>query len=106
MQPVGQPAFQPGITVYAQAAVRVRQTPGYVGKDESDTLLGLNPGQPATILGPTEARDGLTWWQVGVLQPDGTTVEGWAAQATADALLLAMSQPRGAARGAATELLG
>ena len=50
--PVDLPTFPPGITVYAQTAVRVRQTPGYVGKDESDTLLGLNPGTTVTILGP------------------------------------------------------
>ena len=81
--------FRPGDTVLAQTSVRVRRSPGFVGKDESDTLAALSPGESALIVGPREVRDGLTWWLVRLTTAEGLVVEGWAAQATAEAVLLA-----------------
>ena len=98
--PVDLPAFAPGETVYALEALRVRNTPGYVGKDETDTITVLAPGQALTVVGAASVRDGLTWWRVRFPLGDGTG-EGWAAQATGDALLLARTVPAALPRGAA-----
>lgn len=86
-------AFRPGDIVFAQTAVRVRRSPGFVGKDESDTLTALTPGQAATIIGVHALRDGLVWWPVRLTTAEGAMVEGWAAQATATDVLLATVLP-------------
>lgn len=77
--------FQPGDIVFAQTAVRVRRSPGFDG----ETLTALAPGQAATVTGTQAVRDGLTWWPVRLSTADRAVMEGWAAQATAEALLLA-----------------
>lgn len=100
------PDFQAGETVFALTALRVRRTPGFVGKQESDTLTALSLGQAATIAGPSEQRDGLTWWLVRATTGDGSPIEGWAAQATADAVLLATVLPAALPGGATLALMG
>ncbi|HAJ35986.1 MAG TPA: hypothetical protein DCL15_09860, partial [Chloroflexi bacterium] len=85
--------FRPGDIVFAQAAVRVRRSPGFVDKAESDTLTALTPGQAATVIGTSAIRDGLTWWPVRVTTAEGALIEGWAAQATAAVVLLASVLP-------------
>ncbi len=98
--------FRPGDIVFAQTALRVRRSPGFVGKDESDTLTALTPGQAVTVIGARAAHDGLTWWPVRVTTAAGVVIEGWAAQATAEAVLLATVLP-GALPGVGVfELLG
>jgi hypothetical protein len=104
--PVDLPAFAPGTTVFALTAVRVRHTPGYLGKEESDTVAALGPGQAVTIAGGQESRDGLTWWRVRFTQADGTVIEGWAAQATTEAVLLTTALPAGASPGTSFMLMG
>ena len=77
-----------------------------MGKDESDTITPLSPGHAVTIAGGPESRDGLTWWRVRLAPVDGVALEGWAAQATAEALLLTTALPAGAPPGATFLLLG
>jgi len=94
-------AFAVGETIYALTALRVRHTPGTAGKDESDTIAVLAPGQALTVVDAATVCDALTWWRVRFLLGDGTQTEGWAAQATADTLLLASTQPAALPRSAA-----
>lgn len=95
-------SFRPGDIVFAQTAVRVRRAPGL----EGETLTALAPGQAATVIGAKVARDGLTWWPVRVTTAEGVIVEGWAAQATAEAVLLATVLPGALPGTAAFELMG
>jgi len=98
--------FRPGDIVFAQAAVRVRRTPGFIDKDESDTLTALAPGEAATVIGTSALRDGLTWWPVRLTTVEGALIEGWAAQATATTLLLATVLPAALPAMAALTWLG
>ena len=98
--------FRPGDIVFAQTAVRVRRSPGFVGKDESDTLAALSPGDSALIVGAQAVCDGLTWWLVRLSPAAGPVIEGWAAQATAEAVLLATVLPAALPGMAVFELEG
>ncbi|HRA64563.1 MAG TPA: carboxypeptidase-like regulatory domain-containing protein [Caldilinea sp.] len=100
------PDFQAGETVFALTALRVSRTPGFVGKEESDTLTALSPGQAVTITGPREERDGLRWWLVRLAPAEGVAVEGWAAQATAEAVLLSTVVPAALPGSATVALMG
>lgn len=44
--------------------VNLRRTPGYLNKDDSDLIAGINCGQLVELLGETQIVDGLTWWKV------------------------------------------
>jgi hypothetical protein len=69
-------------------------------------VAALGPGQAVTIAGGQESRDGLTWWRVRFTQADGTVIEGWAAQATTEAVLLTTALPAGASPGTSFMLMG
>lgn len=76
----GSGRFQSGETVLnmTNSRVNVRRTPGHLGKEASDILAQLEPGDAVQILGETAQADNLTWWRVAY-----RGVEGWVAEATA-----------------------
>jgi hypothetical protein len=80
-----------GQQVYAAAEFNVRQTPGHLGKPDSDSLLTLAAGTPLIVRGPSQTVDGLTWWPVQVTLAATRTVDGWAAQAVGGTTLLSAS---------------
>ncbi|MCX6049792.1 MAG: carboxypeptidase regulatory-like domain-containing protein [Chloroflexi bacterium] len=99
LRPNEWPIFQVGQPVYTQTGVRLRQTPGYVGKEATDTLAILDPGQALMIIGASTVRDELTWWCVRYTPADNPVIEGWVAQAADGAWLLADTMPTNVPRG-------
>ncbi len=66
----------------------MRQSPGYAGKSESDTIIVLNPGESLKVIGGPTEQDALRWWQV-----NAGAQSGWGAQANGDTLLLGTDAP-------------
>ena len=64
------------------AVDRIRQTPGHLGKSDSDILAQMAPGETVAIVGGPTAIDSLVWWLIQYQSSDGRTVEGWTAEAT------------------------
>ena len=62
--------------------VNIRQTPGHLGKSDSDILAQMQPGATVTIIGGPTSADNLVWWQIQFTASDGRTLDGWAAEAT------------------------
>lgn len=62
--------------------VNIRQTPGHLGKSDSDILAQMQPGDTVTIIGGPTVADNLVWWQIQYTSSDGRSLEGWAAEAT------------------------
>lgn len=58
--------------------VNIRQTPGHLGKGDSDILAQMQPGEGVTIIGGPIPMDNLIWWQIQY----NNAVEGWTAEAT------------------------
>jgi hypothetical protein len=80
--------LEPGDLVAARDFVRVRRTPGYSGKPESDTLGVFLPDTALLLLGDSVVADGLAWWPVaGILVPGGS-VSGYVAQTSPDGVEL------------------
>ncbi len=71
--------FKTGDSVTTLDYVRVRRTPGYVGKGEADVIKDLLPGTPGVVLASPQSADDLTWWQIR-FDAEGGTVEGWTAE--------------------------
>ncbi len=95
------PAWRPGDTLTVQANVKLRRTPGYLEKAESDVLEVVAPGAVLTLLiGAQREVDGLRWWPLrravgagaaggeavgGIGSGDegaAVVVEGWMAEAS------------------------
>jgi hypothetical protein len=54
-----------GYAVVMVTSLRMRESPGYSGKDDSaDTVRYLDVGTRVNIRGGPETIDGLCWWQV------------------------------------------
>lgn len=68
--------------------VNLRRTPGYNGKDKTDSLYEVPCGETVQILGPTKKVDGLTWWNVSW---NGYT--GWIADHTASGKTVLIFNP-------------
>jgi hypothetical protein len=84
-----QPDFAAGVQVKAIAdGVRVRETPGYVGKAESDTLAFMANGDVAVVNGGPRSADAVCWW---VVQYAG--YQGWVADHAPDGSLLLVANP-------------
>ncbi len=62
--------------------VNVRQTPGHLGKTDSDILAQMQAGDTVTIVGGPTSTDNLVWWLIQYTASDGRTIEGWTAEAT------------------------
>lgn len=63
--------------------VNIRATPGYLGKPDGDVIGQTPPGAVVEILGGRALADNLTWWLIRYDAPDGGTIQGWMAEATA-----------------------
>ena len=63
--------------------VNIRATPGYQGKAAADILGQLQPGDTLQVVGDSALADNLIWWRIRYAAPDGRTLEGWVAEATA-----------------------
>jgi hypothetical protein len=60
---------RPGIAVGKVATaladgIRLRRSPGYVGKDAADTIVYLQQGDIANVIAGPVRQDGLCWWNV------------------------------------------
>ena len=91
VQSLGEVAlFQAGDSAYnaANSRVNIRRTPGFLGKPGADVLAQLQPSDTITILDGFSTADNLNWRLVRFVAPDGTTVEGWVAEATASGVVI------------------
>ncbi|MEZ4712573.1 MAG: M23 family metallopeptidase [Caldilineaceae bacterium] len=80
--------WQAGDTVKTLTVVRMRRTPGYIGKSASDVVADIPTGTAGTIVSGPTSKDGLTWWQVTTRNSAGASVTGWMAQAVNNTQLL------------------
>lgn len=80
------PGFAAGaeVVVVAPYPVNVRRSAGYVAKPGDDVVAVVFTGSKFTVQGGPIVVDGLTWWQIGGVQPDGAAVAGWVADAGPD----------------------
>jgi hypothetical protein len=84
---VGEPggAFSIGqrLSNVTSSQVNIRAVPGYLSKPSGDVIGQVPPGGTVEIIGGRTFADGLTWWFIRYGAPDGATIEGWIAEATA-----------------------
>jgi hypothetical protein len=85
-----QPGIQAGQTVVCVAnGVRIRQSPGYIVKDDAtDTMGYLQRGDEALAVGGPVQMDGLCWWNVQY-----QNVTGWSADHSETGELLLVAGP-------------
>lgn len=78
-------AFQPGerLVNITNSLVNIRATPGYLGKSGGDVIGQVPPRGLIETLGGRALADGLVWWRIRYVAPDGGIIEGWIAEATA-----------------------
>jgi murein DD-endopeptidase MepM/ murein hydrolase activator NlpD len=65
--------------VVGPTPVRVRRSPGYLGKAENDVLGEFSPRTTLYLLDGPRQADNLAWWRVSGVTPQGKVV-GWVAQ--------------------------
>jgi hypothetical protein len=63
--------------------VNIRAAPGYLSKPGGDIIGQVPPGGAVEVIGGHTAADGLTWWYIRYATPDGASIDGWIAEATA-----------------------
>jgi hypothetical protein len=63
--------------------VNIRALPGYLSKATGDIIGQVPPGGVVEVIGGRSSADGLTWWYIRYTAPDGATIDGWIAEATA-----------------------
>jgi hypothetical protein len=63
--------------------VNIRAVPGYLSKATGDIIGQVPPGGRVEVIGGRSVADGLTWWYIRYSAPDGATIDGWIAEATA-----------------------
>lgn len=63
--------------------VNIRAVPGYLSKATGDIIGQVPPGGVVEVIGGRSVADGLTWWYIRYSAPDGATIDGWIAEATA-----------------------
>ena len=63
--------------------VNIRAEPGYLSKPAGDIIGQVPPGGRVEVIGGRTVADGLTWWYMRYATPDGATIDGWIAEATA-----------------------
>ena len=107
LEPVVQPeapagTFAPGDVTTTLTVVRLRKSPGYLGKPANDVVADIPAGAPVTILAGPQAADGLTWWTVETRTATGQTVAGWMAESDPNGQPL-LAEPGGQPSGAGGE---
>jgi hypothetical protein len=78
-------AFSQGqqLTNITASQVNIRAEPGYLSKPAGDIIGQVPPGGRVEVIGGRTFADGLTWWFIRYSTPDGATIDGWIAEATA-----------------------
>jgi hypothetical protein len=79
--------FRIGDEVRTQTTVRLRRSPGYVGKPADDILTDVSPNTAVRLLDGPRSEDSLTWWQ-GRVTVNGVDRTGWIAQVGPDGVVL------------------
>ncbi|MBI1293513.1 peptidoglycan DD-metalloendopeptidase family protein [bacterium] len=79
--------FRIGDEVHTQTTVRLRRSPGYVGKPADDILTDVSPNTAVRLLDGPRTEDSLTWWQ-GRVTVGGVDRTGWMAQVGPDGVVL------------------
>lgn len=84
---VGEPggAFTVGQQLFnvTSSQVNIRAEPGYLSKPSGDIIGQVPSGGNVEVIGGRAAADGLTWWYIRYSAPDGVSIDGWMAEATA-----------------------
>jgi len=78
--PVSPSTLAPGDLVVATANVRVRATPGYLNKPDSDLRGDFLARATIYLLSGPQSVDGLAWWRVGGILSSGSEIVGWSAE--------------------------
>lgn len=73
-------ALASGDLAVASASVRVRHTPGYLNKPDSDLLGDFLARATIKLLNGPQNVDDLVWWRVGGILSTGKEGIGWAAE--------------------------
>lgn len=71
------------LTNITSSQVNIRAEPGYLSKPAGDIIGQVPPGGRVEVIGGRALADGLTWWYIRYPAPDGATIDGWIAEATA-----------------------
>jgi hypothetical protein len=66
--------------------VRIRRTPGTLGKSGDDVIAVIPAGERVEVIGGPTTVDNLTWWQVRYTSGNGGVTDGWAAEVTPSGL--------------------
>ncbi|MBV7331362.1 hypothetical protein KFU94_24620 [Chloroflexi bacterium TSY] len=76
--------FQVGAVVrnVTRSRVRIRQSPGHLGKPGDDIIALIQPGMTVQILDGFIEANNLKWWYVRHTTSDGREIDGWVAEAT------------------------
>jgi len=82
--PVISNAFAAGDLLQVASAVRVRTTPGYLNKADSDVLGEFAALTTVNLISGPQTVDSLQWWRVGGIMSVGREVKGWAAVTAAN----------------------
>jgi hypothetical protein len=80
--------FVPGDRLRTTTLVRLRRSPGYLGKGPEDIIADIAPAVEGVIVAGPAEKDGLIWWQVQITARDGSILAGWMAEATAEGEVL------------------
>lgn len=80
--------FTPGDRFRTTTLVRLRRSPGHLGKGPEDIVADIAPAIEGVIVAGPSEKDGLIWWQVQIVARDGAIFAGWMAEATADGEVL------------------
>lgn len=87
VQPAPVAGFKPGQVVYTTKDVNLRSTPDASSKTN---IIAQVPGRTSVaILGDSQAAGGYVWWRVRITT-NGTSAEGWMAQAAGNSPLLSL----------------
>jgi hypothetical protein len=78
-------AFTVGQSLFniTSSQVNIRAAPGYLSKPAGDIIGQVPPGGMVEVIGGRNFADGLTWWYIRYNAPDGVSIDGWIAEATA-----------------------
>lgn len=80
--------FKAGQAVETVNFVRMRKTPGYFDKPDSDVVADLGANSVGVVVDGPVAADELVWWQVRTRDGDDRAVTGWMAEAAANGVAL------------------
>jgi len=88
LPPGQQYTFTAGDRFRTTTIVRLRRSPGFVGKGPEDIVADIAPAIEGAIVAGPVMQDGLIWWQVQIVAQDGRIFSGWMAEAAGDGEVL------------------